>query len=77
MTDNLSNASDRSELLNGKNPFADLRLMAAVTRAKTNPTRIPPGKRVSTPQGPAPTRDTKPKGDSRNGQRMTRGANAR
>lgn len=77
MTDELPRAKDRSELLNGKNPIADARLMAAVTRGGTDKTRIPPGKRASTPQGPAPKGATKRKGISRNGQKTTRGVNAR
>ncbi len=77
MIDDLPKAGDRSELLNGKNPIADARLMAAVTRGGTDKTRIHPARRASTPQGPAPKRATKPKGISRNSQKITRGVNAR
>ena len=78
MTDDPPTVHDRSELLNGKNPVADARLMAAITRAKTSPTRIPPGTRASTSPKPAPTKGrTKPKGFSRTGQKMTRGITAR
>ena len=77
MIDALPTTSDRSELLNGKNPKADARLMAAVASAGSKPPRLQPGKRGIAPQGSALNPGTRRKGVGRTGRAMTRGVRAR